>query len=676
MGYVKFIDAVDFKAAEVDPKVKDFYANAQAQGNVQPLNIRIAATHAGKVTRNNGFYLPHKMREGAPSFTKHYAKPIQVHHEDKADPIGRVKAATYVDISGNMRDSFDGKTWKDSARSMTRIFDGFVRGTLSEREILDVANKYFIQDNSLAENPDYEGLGYVELIAQITDPNAIQRIIDGRYLTGSVGASTDQAVCSVCKQDWAEEGQCDHKPGKVYDEVRCVLIAGNLNYEEYSFVNKPADRHSKVIEVNVNGVKDFVKLDQQAEETIKDSIPEISLVADYSCKEERQMAVQDNEKTPEVVPATAPAPEAVPAEPAPAEVPIKDEVQVLKDFYGDEFDAVVGTDDPWGLDYAKMLYGLYEDAAEDQKEAVKKEIMDAKLHAAERNKLSGKTFCGPNRSYPVNDCSHAKAAVRMAPHAGSGASAIAACARRKAARMGCPIGDGEKKTKDSYDVKKAGKFGAAWFDRYEDKDLLKMELGLKEALEERGLGCTECAELADDTRVKELEAQLAEAKSHKVVDLMDIENLNRAIADYAAEVRATHLRHITDLRVLKGDKATLDGVTTELKDKTGPEIRGMLKDLSEKIDMQKIADTLNSGLASKPTEIVADPTQSIVDKEHDVVPPEAQDSKTAVVDEMLAKQIRVQYMNIMYQKGQDIADKWIEDCKSQGIVPSDWSIRG
>lgn len=674
MGYVKFIDSVDFKAAEIDPKVKDFYANVPPQGEVQPLNIRIAATHAGKITRNNGFYLPHKMREGASSFTKHYPKPVQVHHEEKADPIGRVKEASYVDISGNIRNSFDGKMWKDSVRSMSRIFDGFVKGTLSEREIIDVANQYFIQDDNYAENPDYEGLGYVELIAQITDPNAIQRILDGRYLTGSVGASTDQAVCSVCKQDWAEEGQCEHKPGKVYDEVRCVLIAGNLNYEEYSFVNKPADRHSKVIEVNVNGVKDFVQLDQQTEETIKDSIPEIHLIAYSGSKEERQMAVQDSDKTVEPAPAAPPAPK--PEEVKVAEpTEIKDEVQILKDFYGEEFDAVVGSDDPWGLEYAKMMYGLYEDAAEDQKEAVKKEIMDAKLHAAERNKLPGKTFCGPGRSYPVNDCSHARAAVRMAPHAGSGASAIAACARRKASRMGCPIGSGdEKKAKDSYKVKKAGKFSAAWFDRFGNKQILKMYMGLKEAIQERDLKCESCEELADSARVKELEAQLADAKSHKVMDLMDSENLNRAVADSAAEVRATHLRHITDLRLLKGEKVTLDGVTTELKDKTGPEIRGMLKELTDKIDIPKIADTLNSGLANKPQGTVSDPTVSIKDEEHVIVRPE--ETKTAVVDEMLAKQVRLQYMDIMLQKGREIADKFIEDCKAQGIVPSDWSIRG
>lgn len=680
MGYVKFYDAVDLKPAEVSQGVKDFYSNPTNQGNLQPLKIRIAATHAGKVTRNNGFYLPHKMRDGAGSFTKQYNKPIQVHHEEKRDPIGRVIASSYVDTSSAIRDSFDGLTWKDSVRTMTRIFDGFVKGTLSQRELYDVANQYFIQDSNRLEDPDYEGLGYIELVALISDSDAIQKILDGRYLTGSVGASTNQAVCSVCRQDWAEEGQCDHKPGKVYDDTRCVLIAGDLNYEEYSFVNKPADRHSKVIEVNVHGVKDFVKLDSQ-EDVIEDSIPEILLIADRAKrKEEHTMSVKDEtitEEAPKVEESkdAAPANESAPVPEPSNEIQIEDEIKVLKDFYGEEFDEVVGSDDPWGLDYARMLYGLYEDASEDQKETVKKEIMDAKLKAAARKSLPEKSFCGPGRSYPVNDCSHARAAVRMAPHAGSGASAIAACAKRKAARMGCPMGDSEKKTKDSFSVTEPGKYTTEWFDRFSDKKLLRMKLGLDEAFKERFADdCVECEETKDSARVKELEALLDETRKNKSTDILDLEHLNRALADAAAEVRATYINHITDLRLLRGDKVTVEDVSSELKEKSGSEIRVMLKDLADKVDMQKIADNLNSGLSNKPDASVE---VTINDAEGKLVQGEPEkETATKTVDEQMSKMVRMNYYHIKLNQGQEVADKWIEDCKTQGIVPNDWSIRG
>ena len=114
--------------------------------------------------------------------------------------------------------------------------------------------------DSLIDDDEYIGLGFIQLVANITDLDAIQKLLDGRYLTGSVGATTDRAVCSICRQDWTEDGACEHKPGAIYDESKCFLIMGNLDYEEYSFVNRPADRHSKVLELHYNGVRDSIEI--------------------------------------------------------------------------------------------------------------------------------------------------------------------------------------------------------------------------------------------------------------------------------------------------------------------------------------------------------------------------------------------------------------------------------
>lgn len=39
------------------------------------------------------------------------------------------------------------------------------------------------------------------------------------------------------------------------------------------------------------------------------------------------------------------------------------------------------------------------------------------LHAAQRNALPGSSFAGPNRSYPIPDVNHARAALSMAHYA-------------------------------------------------------------------------------------------------------------------------------------------------------------------------------------------------------------------------------------------------------------------
>ena len=310
---IRFVDSVAFQPV-FSQELKDFMQNSQ--GQVSSLRVRIAATHAGKITRNNGFYLPHKMRTSAASFTAQYPKPIQVHHDTLKDPVGRVVEARYVDISGGIMDAWNQRNVKDFIHPIQDDqLQKFCDGSLSHNDIIDVANKYFIQDSSIVDDPDYQGLGYIELVADITDPDAIRKILDRRYLTGSVGASTDSATCSICKTDWAtEDGPCEHRPGKIYDGQKCVIIAGDLDYDEWSFVNAPADRHSTVIEFESGGVRDSVVMEDSFASRQEEVRMEIldhtqELVQEEKSKEETKMNKDVEDKTQEV--SSAPAAEDV-----------------------------------------------------------------------------------------------------------------------------------------------------------------------------------------------------------------------------------------------------------------------------------------------------------------------------------------------------------------------------
>lgn len=57
----------------------------------------------------------------------------------------------------------------------------------------------------------------------------------------------------------------------------------------------------------------------------------------------------------------------------------------------------------------------------------------AKLTASKRNKLPGSTFAGPDRSYPINDASHARNALARVSQHGSPAlkSKVRAAVKRK-----------------------------------------------------------------------------------------------------------------------------------------------------------------------------------------------------------------------------------------------------
>ena len=66
-----------------------------------------------------------------------------------------------------------------------------------------------------------------------------------------------------------------------------------------------------------------------------------------------------------------------------------------------------------------------------------------KLTTKDRKKLKESTFCGPNRSFPVNDCKHAataKAYLGRSKFSKSVKQKIAACINRRAKALGCPKG--------------------------------------------------------------------------------------------------------------------------------------------------------------------------------------------------------------------------------------------
>ena len=66
-----------------------------------------------------------------------------------------------------------------------------------------------------------------------------------------------------------------------------------------------------------------------------------------------------------------------------------------------------------------------------------------KLTTKDRKKLSKGTFCGPNRSFPVNDCQHAstaKAFLGRSKFSAATKKRIAACINRRAKSMGCKPG--------------------------------------------------------------------------------------------------------------------------------------------------------------------------------------------------------------------------------------------
>lgn len=221
------------------------------------LQVTVAATHAGIITRNGAFYRPDIMKDSIDSFVTPFKKPVQTHHNDTADPIGRVLAARYVDLSHNymepmtrFRNRFGGTIFTDSV----------VKNFHDARDQVK-----WVYDN-LMKMSDYKGLGHGELDLVINDAVAAEKILDERYLTVSVGFQTSSVRCSVCDQDWAQDGPCEHTPGAIYDNYPMLLMPGDFIYDEVSWVNAPADPYTQVLGVQQltteNVLQDSIKNSQ------------------------------------------------------------------------------------------------------------------------------------------------------------------------------------------------------------------------------------------------------------------------------------------------------------------------------------------------------------------------------------------------------------------------------
>lgn len=175
------------------PRIESSITEAAATKK-KGLVVELAAIHEG-MTANFNHYSAAELKKSIESWTSPYPKPIIRNHDVYSEAVGRVMDARM--------------------------------------------------------DTEEDGSPFVLLQVAITDAEAIEKVGDERYLTGSVGGKAGQALCSVCGKDWAnssmfEAAPCRHERGKVYKGKLAYFEMKDLSFKEYSFVNVPADQRSSV----------------------------------------------------------------------------------------------------------------------------------------------------------------------------------------------------------------------------------------------------------------------------------------------------------------------------------------------------------------------------------------------------------------------------------------------
>lgn len=155
------------------------------------LMVTVEGIHTG-MTKNKTFYPGNALEESVPTWTTPHNKPVLKNHNEYSEPLGRIVQSEYVEST--------------------------------------LVDKYTVR-----------------LKLEVTDPDAIEKVLDGRYLTLSVGGSANRVICSACSKDLVKEGYCGHRRGQTYEGKEAYWTIAQYTGDEISFVNMPADVHAQVI---------------------------------------------------------------------------------------------------------------------------------------------------------------------------------------------------------------------------------------------------------------------------------------------------------------------------------------------------------------------------------------------------------------------------------------------
>jgi hypothetical protein len=617
-------------------RLQEFKDSVSAGGH-RSLRVRIEATHAGITNKNNRFYIPSRMRDGAEEFVKGKPAPILKHHKADEDPVGKVRAFEYIDTTPEVL---------RSSPEVAVLNDG--KADLKKQ--VQAARKFI--NSGITSTDGWKGLGNVMLYADIMDEGAIKQLETGLFDAVSIGFASDHAFCSICYKDWMndEEGLCEHfPPGKVYKDENGnsehhYLIPGNMFPRELSLVNFDADPHTNItlaghhfgdaegdVEVQLGNVKQDVLFDAKMTWEVRDS--EEAAIMEIKTNDGAVIELSDTEKKIfDIVKAKNPdAVDSIVAENAKKIAALRDEEGFLPDQKEAEldeetavlyaYDALVGGSEEVNEDahYEDLIKELQ--AMVDEGVITAKEMEDAKLSGEQRKGLSKGTFCGPDRSFPVPDCAHVTAARRLiGRYKGPGSKTnILACVARKAKALGCsggskgdstPVPTGEEEAPCNQLTKLGDK---------ELHDLfhsVEMELISRKLKVQRE--CSDCAtnlKSAEDSKKEKEEAIGKLTANEQIVSILRDE-LRTWAFDYKAAIDdSVEVRF--ELETLKRKFASIVSVLAKKHDDVekaeaffkdaedfDKEYTTLLKDFSAK----EVFDKLNDGTHHDPKGTVKDPT--------------------------------------------------------------------
>jgi hypothetical protein len=589
--YFRLIKPTQENAKEWKDSIKEF-KDYSAQEVRKGLEVSFEATHAGILNKNMKFYIPSRMKDGTITFmNKNKSVKILKHHDALSDPVGIITSSEYVStVPELLSNDKNVQIMSDSSNSITKQV---------------IAAKNFLQ-TKIPLSDNWRGLGYIRLKGLLLDPKTIEQVLDGRFDAVSTSfSSPGHAYCSVCAQNWAVDGPCEHQPGKIYadskDDIKtiCGIIPGFHDYKELSLVVADADPMTSIVIGNKDSVKEFsiTPADWQ-----KDSEGNESAIV-FSFRDYKEDTIMSKKKE-----ATLPDERSGTADPADASTSSQEPV-INADEIAEGMRAEL-----------KLMF----DAKELTQEEF--EVADAKLSSEQRNKMSESTFCGPDKSFPVPDCAHVTAARRLiGKYNGPGnKDSILACVAKKAKALGCDKSEDAADDTQQADVVSLPKVtvptceAVATFSDTEVKELFSIteaELLTRKLKLDRP--CAQC-EVHETELVKVKDSfGVAEKEIENLKNTLSVlrEELRNQMSDYMSQADryielgvklATEQRdHLAIIGTLSGKFEDIEKATAALNESDISEQYAIIMD---GFKLEDILTKINDGMTKTPKGTIEDPS--------------------------------------------------------------------
>jgi hypothetical protein len=222
---------------------KYFISDGVAENKVGLVTLT-KVTHGMRPTQNNLIYMPSDLKDAIPTLTSPYNIPIKPMHKEVAIVDGKKIENREVGAVGRAM----GGTWVDNPKaaynvSSTMIKDGLI---LKAPDVAMAPYMKKLAKSGMMTDEDFEGLGWVLVKGLVTDPEAVEKTLDGRYLTVSVEMTPNDLYDSISGKSYKTD-EMEWDIGDDIDGTKAYGVPSGLRYRGYAYVTHPADVHARVM---------------------------------------------------------------------------------------------------------------------------------------------------------------------------------------------------------------------------------------------------------------------------------------------------------------------------------------------------------------------------------------------------------------------------------------------